>query len=57
MGLLIASVQAATSINEMTLVLCKMVVVILTFGLLASFAVGAVVGLLQFIFDQIVQIG
>ena len=37
-GLLIGIIQAATSINEMTLSFVpKMVVVILTFGLLASF--------------------
>ena len=57
-GLLIGIIQAATSINEMTLSFVpKMVVVILTFGLLASFMLAQLSDYFQFIFDQIVQIG
>ena len=57
-GLLIGIIQAATSINEMTLSFVpKMVVVVLTFGLLASFMLAQLSDYFQFIFDQIVQIG
>ena len=57
-GLLIGIIQAATSINEMTLSFVpKMVVVILTFGLLASFMLAQLSDYFRFIFDQIVQIG
>ena len=57
-GLLIGIIQAATSINEMTLSFVpKMVVVVLTSGLLASFMLAQLSDYFQFIFDQIVQIG
>ena len=56
-GLLIGIIQAATSINEMTLSFVpKMVVVILTFGLMSSFMLAQLSEYFQFIFDQITQI-
>ena len=56
-GLLIGIIQAATSINEMTLSFVpKLVVVILTFGLLSSFMLAQLSDYFQFIFDQITQI-
>ena len=57
-GLLIGSIQAATSINEMTLSFVpKLVVVMLTFGLMSSFILAQLSEYFQFIFDQITQIG
>lgn len=56
-GLLIGIIQAATSINEMTLSFVpKLVVVILTFGLMSSFMLAQLSDYFQFIFDQITQI-
>lgn len=56
-GLLIGIIQAATSINEMTLSFVpKLVVVILTFGLLSGFMLALLSDYFQFIFDQITQI-
>ena len=57
-GLLIGIIQAATSINEMTLSFVpKLVVVILTFGLLSSFMLAQLSDYFMFIFDQIAHIG
>ena len=57
-GLLIGIIQAATSINEMTLSFePKLVVVMLTFGLMSSFILTQLSEYFQFIFDQITQIG
>ena len=56
-GLLIGIIQAATSINEMTLSFVpKLVVVILTFGLLSSFMLAQLSDYFMFIFDQIAHI-
>jgi len=56
-GLLIGIIQAATSINEMTLSFVpKLVVVMLTFGLMSSFILAQLSEYFQFIFDQITQI-
>ena len=56
-GLLIGIIQAATSINEMTLSFVpKLVVVILTFGLLPSFMLAQLSDYFMFIFDQISHI-
>ena len=56
-GLLIGIIQAATSINEMTLSFVpKLVVVILTFGLLSSFMLAQLSDYFMFIFDQITHI-
>ena len=57
-GLLVGIIQAATSINEMTLSFVpKLVVVMLTFGLMSSFILAQLSEYFQFIFDQITQIG
>ena len=56
-GLVIGIIQAATSINEMTLSFVpKLVVVILTFGLLSSFMLAQLSDYFMFIFDQIAHI-
>ena len=56
-GLLIGIIQAATSINEMTLSFVpKLVVVILTFGLLSSFMLAQLSDYFMFIFDQIAHL-
>ena len=56
-GLLIGIIQAATWINEMTLSFVpKLIVVILTFGLMSSFMLAQLSEYFQFIFDQITQI-
>ena len=56
-GLIIGIIQAATSINEMTLSFVpKLVVVILTFGLLSSFMLAQLSDYFMFIFDQIAHI-
>ena len=56
-SLFIGIIQAATSINEMTLSFVpKLVVVILTFGLMSSFMLAQLSDYFQFIFDQITQI-
>ena len=57
-GLLIGIIQAATSINEMTLSFVpKLVLVLLTFGLAANFMLISLTDYFAFIFDQITQIG
>ncbi len=53
-GLVIGIIQAATSINEMTLSFVpKLVIVIMTFGLLSSFMLAQLTDYFHFIFDQI----
>ena len=57
-GLLIGIIQAATSINEMTLSFVpKLVLVLLTFGFAANFMLISLTDYFVFIFDQITQIG
>ena len=56
-GLIIGIIQAATSINEMTLSFVpKLVIVMLSFGLLSSFILTRLSDYFGFIFDQIVNI-
>jgi len=53
-GLVIGIIQAATSINEMTLSFVpKLVIVVATFGLLSGFMLGRLTDYFRFIFDQI----
>ena len=57
-GLLIGIIQAATSINEMTLSFVpKLIVVVLTFGLLSNFMLLQLSDYFQFTFDQIAKVG
>ena len=57
-GLLVGIIQAATSINEMTLSFVpKLIVVILTFGMLSTFMLTQFADYFAFTFDQITQIG
>ena len=57
-GLLIGIIQAATSINEMTLSFVpKLVLVLLTLALLANFMLTGLSDYFAFIFDQIASIG
>ena len=57
-GLLIGIIQAATSINEMTLSFVpKLVVVLLTLALIANFMLTGLTDYFAFIFDQIASIG
>ena len=57
-GLLIGIIQAATSINEMTLSFVpKLVLVLVTFGFAANFMLINLTDYFTFIFDQITQIG
>ena len=57
-GLLIGIVQAATSINEMTLSFVpKLVIVLLTLALIANFMLTGLADYFAFIFDQIAAIG
>tara|TARA_X000000950_G_scaffold50689_1_gene59663 strand:- start:66 stop:332 length:267 start_codon:yes stop_codon:yes gene_type:complete len=57
-GLLVGIIQAATSINEMTLSFVpKLVVVVMTFGLLSTFMLTQLSDYFMFIFDQIAQVG
>ena len=57
-GLLVGIIQAATSINEMTLSFVpKLVVVIMTFGLLSTFMLTQLSDFFIFTFDQIAQVG
>ena len=57
-GLLIGIIQAATSINEMTLSFVpKLVLVLLTLALIANFMLTGVTDYFAFIFDQIASIG
>ena len=56
-GLLIGIIQAATSINEMTLSFVpKLVIVIFSFGLFSSYMLTLLSEYFMFIFDQIAQI-
>ena len=57
-GLVIGIIQAATSINEMTLSFVpKLVVVLLTFGLLANLMLLQLTDYFAFVFDQVAQVG
>ena len=57
-GLLIGIIQAATSINEMTLSFVpKLVLVLLTLALIANFMLTGLSDYFGFIFDQIAAIG
>ena len=57
-GLLIGIIQAATSINEMTLSFVpKLVLVLLTLALIANFLITGLTDYFAFIFDQIASIG
>ena len=57
-GLLIGIIQAATSINEMTLSFVpKVVLVLLTFGFAANYMLVGLTDYFAFIFDQITQVG
>ena len=55
-GLFIGIIQAATSIQEMTLTFVpKLVLVVLAFGLLANFMMTHLTDYFNFIFDQVAQ--
>ena len=57
-GLIIGIIQAATSINEMTLSFVpKLVLVLLTLALIANFMLTGLSDYFAFIFDQIAAIG
>ena len=57
-GLLIGIIQAATSINELTLSFVpKLVLVLLTLALIANFMLTGLSDYFAFIFDQIAAIG
>ena len=57
-GLLIGIIQAATSINEMTLSFVpKLVVVLITFGLFANLMLVQLTDYFAFVFDQVSQVG
>ena len=57
-GLLIGIIQAATSINEMTLSFVpKLVLVLVTLALLANFMMTELTDYFAYIFDQIASIG
>ena len=57
-GLLIGIIQAATSINEMTLSFVpKLVLVLLTLVLISNFMLTGLTDYFAFIFDQIASIG
>ena len=57
-GLLIGIIQAATSINEMTLSFVpKLVLVLVTLALLANFMLTGLTDYFAYIFDQIASIG
>ena len=57
-GLFIGIIQAATSINEMTLSFVpKLVVVLITFGLFANLMLVQLTDYFAFVFDQVSQIG
>jgi len=56
-GLLIGIIQAATSINEMTLSFVpKLIIVLLVFGLLSGYMLNTLTGYFDYTFDQIVAI-
>ena len=55
-GLAIGILQAATSIQEMTLTFVpKLILVVLAFGLLANFMMVQLTDYFSFIFDQVTQ--
>ena len=55
-GLLIGILQAATSIQEMTLTFVpKLILVVVAFGLLANFMMVQLADYFSFIFDQVAQ--
>ena len=55
-GLLIGLIQAATSIQEMTLTFVpKLILVVVAFGLLANFMMVQLTDYFSFIFDQVAQ--
>ena len=55
-GLVIGILQAATSIQEMTLTFVpKLILVVVAFGLLANFMMVQLSDYLSFIFDQVAQ--
>ncbi|MGB1396021.1 MAG: flagellar biosynthesis protein FliQ [Candidatus Puniceispirillaceae bacterium] len=57
-GLVIGIIQAATSINEMTLSFVpKLVVVLITFGLFANLMLVQLTDYFAFVFDQVAQVG
>ena len=57
-GLFIGIIQAATSINEMTLSFVpKLVVVLITFGLFANLMLVQLTDYFAFVFDQVAQVG
>jgi flagellar biosynthetic protein FliQ len=57
-GLVIGIVQAATSINEMTLSFVpKLVLVLLTFGFLANLMMVQLTDYFAFVFEQVAQVG
>ena len=57
-GLLVGIIQAATSINEMTLSFVpKLVVVLITFGLFANLMLVQLTDYFAFVFDQVAQVG
>ena len=57
-GLVIGIIQAATSINEMTLSFVpKLVLVLLTFGLLANLMMLQLTDYFAFVFEQVAQVG
>jgi len=56
-GLFIGIIQAATSINEMTLSFVpKLIMVLLVFGLISSYMLNTVSGFFMLTFDQIAAI-
>jgi len=56
-GLLIGIIQAATSINEMTLSFVpKLIIVLLVFGLLSGYMLNTLTGYFDYTFAQIVAI-
>ena len=57
-GLVIGIIQAATSINEMTLSFVpKLVVVLITFGLFANLMLVQLTDYFAFVFEQVAQVG
>ena len=57
-GLLVGIIQAATSINEMTLSFVpKLVLVIFTFGMLSTYMLTQLSDYFMFTFDQITRLG
>ena len=57
-GLFVGIIQAATSINDMTLSFVpKLVLVIFTFGILSTYMLTQLSDFFMFTFDQITQVG